>query len=161
MEAYGSLRAREVIQLTEAWSEMTFDLNFKAQVGRNALIWRKKKYRWGGNVLALRRASGFITSVKCHRSIHVKVIETVGYVILPGIEKRFCGIWSSYELRRCLRKKKIIKSRSKSECFRTYTEFKRKNDIHCFLKLTNDINITEAESNVNPLIINMLCNTSL
>ena len=92
MEAYGSLRAREVIQLTEAWSEMTFDLNFKAQVGRNALIWRKKKYRWGGNVLALRRASGFITSVKCHRSIHVKVIETVGYVILPGIEKRFCGI---------------------------------------------------------------------
>ena len=44
------------------------------------------------SVLELRRASGFIMSVKCHRSIHGKVIETVGYVILPGIEKRFCGI---------------------------------------------------------------------
>jgi len=46
----------------------------------------------GKNVLELRRASGFKTSVKGHRSIHVKVIETVGYVMLPGIEKRFCGI---------------------------------------------------------------------
>ena len=104
-------------------------------------------------------------SVRCHRSIHVKVIYTVGYVILPGIEKSFCGTWTSYELRRLLRKKIIIiiKSRSKSECFRTYTEFKRKNDICCFLKLTNDINITEAESNVNPswlliCYVTYLCN---
>ena len=52
----------------------------------------RKNTGGGKNVLALRRASGFITRVKCHRSIHVKVIETVGYVILPGIDKRFCGI---------------------------------------------------------------------
>lgn len=54
MEAQGW----EVIQLTEAWSEMTFDLNFKANVGRNAPIWRKKKYRWAKKCLGTQELVG-------------------------------------------------------------------------------------------------------